>query len=136
MWSDRYYYLKIYKDESLSSDSDTKELRDFIAGIPELVQTDKFEFKNKEPFPFTRLLILKAKNPDNWTEKDTNSKRTNLITIVCGKGEHVDFTEMQKVFIKIATFLNWKLVDEETDDGIENYTIWKPENKTTAQQKL
>lgn len=136
MWSNKYYYLNIYKDESLSSDSDTKELRDFINGIPELMQTDKFGFKNKEPFPFTQLLLLKAKHPNNWTENDTDFRRTNLIAIVCAKGEHVDFKEMQKVFIKIATFLNWKLVDEETDDGIENYTIWESENKTNAQQKL
>lgn len=136
MWSDRYYYLNIYKNKSLTSDSDTTKLRDFLSRIEELEQTNKFEFKNKEPFPFTQLLLLKAKSPDSWSEKDTDPERTNLITIVCEKGEHIGFKKIQKVFIKIAMFLNWKLVDEETDDGIENYIIWEPENKKCVKKLL
>lgn len=126
MWSDRYYYLNIYKDKNLSSNWDTRELRGYINGIPELRQENKYEFKNIESFPFTRLLLLNANSVDNWTGSDTHPKKTNLITIVCGKGELVDFNELKKVFIQIASFLQWKLVDEETDDGLENYTIWEP----------
>ena len=136
MWSDRYYYLNIYKDENLSSNRDTKELRDFIVRIPELKQVSKYEFKNIEPFPFTQLLLLNASSIDNWSDSDTNSKHTNLITIVCGKGENVDYGELKRVFIQIASFLNWKLVDEETDDGIEYFTIWEPRNNTNAQQNV
>lgn len=126
MWSDRYYYLNIYKDENLSANWDTKELREFLGGIPELIQVGKYEFKNSEPFPFTQLLLLKVRNKDNWTGSDTNSIHSNLITIVCGKGEHIDYEAIKRVFIQIASFLNSKLVDEETDDGIENFTIWEP----------
>lgn len=134
MWSDRFYYFNIYKDEYLSSNWDTKELRDFINEIPELKQVDEYEFKNNLPFPFTQLLLLNAKTIKSWTESDINSKHSNLITIVCGKGKNVDFEELKRVFIQIASFLNWKLVEEETDNGIENFVIWEPENKTNAQQ--
>ena len=36
------------------------------------------------------------------------------------------FEHVKTVFIKIAAFLNWTLVEEETDDGLENYKIWHP----------
>lgn len=62
MWFDRYYYLNIYEDEMLSSDTDTQSLRKFISSIPELEQISEYEFRNKEGFPFTQLLILKAKS--------------------------------------------------------------------------
>ncbi len=129
MWSDRYFYLSIYKDEQLSSDADTDTLRKFLLLIPELEKVNDFEFKNKDGFPFTQLSILKAKSLDNWNGRDVDTKKTNLITIVCSKGEHIDFDKIIKVFIKIASFLNWTLINEETDDGIENFIIWKPDEK-------
>lgn len=129
MWSDRYYYLNIYKDENLSSTFDTQELREFIQKIPELKQVNNYEFRNIASFPFTQLLLLNAKSLDHWTGSDTHQKKTNLITIVCGKSEQIDFNAMKRVFIRIAAFLKWNLVDEETDDGIENYSLWKPEEK-------
>lgn len=126
MWSDRYYYLNIYKDENLSEYSDTSRLRDYISTIPELKEKGKCEFENTEKVPFIQLLMLNSSSIDNWSSEDTNSKRTNLITIVCAKGEEIDFNEIKIIFIKIASFLNWNLVDEETDEGIENYKIWEP----------
>lgn len=61
---------------------------------------------------------------------------TNLITIVCSKGEQIDFKELKRVFYSNCLILNWKLVDEETDDGIENFTIWEPRNTTNAQHGI
>lgn len=51
--TDRYYYLNIYRDEDLSSSWDTKELRDYINSIPELIQVNTHEFKNTESFSIT-----------------------------------------------------------------------------------
>jgi hypothetical protein len=62
MWSDRFYYLNIYKDEKLSEYFDKGELRKYISSIPELVESGKFEFTNKESFPFTELLMLNARS--------------------------------------------------------------------------
>lgn len=126
MWSDKYYYLNIYKDELLSEDFDTNKLREFIAQIPELIPHGEFEFRNKDPLPFIKILMLKAKNISSWSDSDTNSLRTNLISIVCTKGEEEEFEAMKKVFIKIAAHVNWTLVDEETEEGFSNYRIWSP----------
>lgn len=133
IWSDNYYYLNIYKDEKLNSTFYTKELREFINRIPELNLVSKYEFKNTESFPFTQLLLLNAKSVDSWTATDTHPNKTNLITIVCGKGEQVDFNDLKRVFISIASFLNFFFVDEETDDGIENYIIWEPDKNKNEQ---
>lgn len=129
MWSDKYYYLNIYKNESLSGEVSTDQLVDFLSNIPELNKLGKFEFGNREPFPYTQLLLLKANSLNGWSKNDTNSKKTNLITIVCSKGENIDFEALERVFVKVASYLNWSLIDEETDDGIENHIIWKPEEK-------
>jgi hypothetical protein len=119
MWSDRYYYLNIYKDETLSAEANTEELKNFTSTIPELEVHGKFEFKNRKTFPFPQLLLLKAKSLDSWNGNDTNYERTNLITIVCSKGKGIYFDVLKGVFIKIASFLNWILVEEETDNGIK-----------------
>lgn len=120
MWSDRHYYLNIYKDNSLSSHCDTKILREFLDSIPELEQKSKYEFVNKNPFPITQLLLLNAQSIDNWSGSDTNFKRTNLITIVCEKGEHVNFKELKRVFEQISSFLNWSLKTDNDGDFTEN----------------
>lgn len=126
MWSENYNYLNIYKDETLSITCGTQELSRFIAGMPDLIQASEFEFKNKESFPFVRLLLLNAKRRDRWSSLDTDSRCTNLISIICEK-EDCDYSRaVQSALIQIASFLEWKLVDEETDDGIEYFTIWEP----------
>ncbi|MCP4521626.1 MAG: hypothetical protein GY827_08045 [Cytophagales bacterium] len=134
MWSDRYYYLNIYKDKNLSASCSIKKLRKYISEIPELKQDDLYNFRNIEPFPFTTLSFLHTDNINSWNSDDIDSEKTNLITIVCEKGKHVDFEELKRVFIQIASFLGWKLVDEETDDGIEGYIIWEPNEKSFYEQ--
>lgn len=134
MWSDRYYYLNIYKDQSLSADTDTRELIKFLDTIPELEKRGAFAFRNKGTFPFLDLILLKAENPSNWSENDSDPTKTNLITIVCGKGEPTDLQELLRVFVQIASFLGWILVDEETDDGIKHHEVWKPEDETKTEE--
>ena len=126
MWSNQYYYLNICKDNLLSEETSTIELLDFISEIPELEIIKEFEFKNKSPFPFTKILLLRAKSLNSWSEKDSDINKTNLISIVCSK-EDADFIELKRVFVKIAKHLEWSLIDEETGCGIENYIIWSPE---------
>lgn len=130
MWSDKYYYFNIYKNYNLSFNHDIKELREFINGIPELRQVNYYEFKNIESFSHTQLLLLKTKSIHSWSNLDIDTKHSNLIAIVCAKDGPSNFEEIKRIFIKIASFLNWKFIYEETDDGIENYTIWELKNKT------
>jgi hypothetical protein len=127
MWSDRYYYLNIIHDEQLSLDHDTKKLREFIKSLPELEQMGDYNFRNTKMFPFVEIFLLKANSIDSWIGNDTDSQKTNLISIVCAKGDKADFEKLKQTFIKIASFLNWQLIDECTDDGIENFILWKPE---------
>lgn len=120
MWSDRYYYLKIYKDESLKSYCDTKKLIEFLKSIPELEQKSKYGFGNSNLFPFTALLLLlNAYSVDNWNQNDTSTKRTNLITIVCAKGKDVNFEELKRVFEQISSFLKWSLKTDNKEEFTE-----------------
>lgn len=129
MWSNNYYYLNIYQNETLEGEVSTQILRAFLKDMSELVEKDKFTFENNLSFPFINLLLLKADNPNSWNASDTDEKSTNLITIVCAKGEEINFNELKRIFIRIASFLNWTLVDECSDDGYENFVIWKPEGE-------
>jgi len=125
MWSDRYYYLNIYKNERLSEEVSTTELTEFISGISELENDGILKFKNIDSAPFVRLALLKSQSANSWSEGDRNSKSTNLITVVCSKVDGSDFEKVQNLLTQIAKFLNWKLVNEETDDGIKNFVLWQ-----------
>lgn len=128
MWSDRYYYINIYHDKGLSVECNTSQLVAFLRELPELQQKSPFEFTNTEQLPFAELLLLRAKDADNWSEaRDASSVKTNMIAIVCAKDSPEKFQQLKVAFIKIASFLNWQLVDEQTDDGIEDFVLWQPE---------
>lgn len=126
MWSDRYYYLNICSDSLLSEDFSSTRLLTFLNSLPELKKVTDFEFRNVDSFPFLEILTLKAKTLDSWSNDDTNRTVTNLVTIVCSKGDTKDFERIKVVLIKIASFLNWQLTDEQTDDGEENKVLWTP----------
>lgn len=127
MWSDRYYYLNIYHDKELSVDCDTNQLVAFLQTIPQLEQTAGTKFKNSSnTSSYIDVTLLWAIHLNSWSDKDAAKQRTNLITIVCAKDELVNFQELKNSFIKIAAFLNWQLVDEQTDEGVEDFILWKP----------
>lgn len=122
MWSDRHYYLYISKDKKLSSYVETKKLGNFLDSMPELTKVSDFSYNNSS----IDLSILYAKSIDSWSSSDINPEKTNLLTIVCPKGDSVAFEKNKTMLIKIASFLNWQLVDEETEEGIEHSVIWTP----------
>ncbi|MCR6642591.1 MAG: hypothetical protein NVV82_27295 [Sporocytophaga sp.] len=126
MWSDRYYYLNIYYDEDLSRDFDTLSLVAFIKSLPELKEKEPLMFGNVSEFPFTDIQLLKAESLLHWSERDRNNERTNLITLICSKDTASNFESHLTLLIKIASFVKWKLVDERTDDDIDNYVLWAP----------
>jgi hypothetical protein len=130
MWSDKYYYLNIFHDEKLSINCNTQELIDFLKTLPELKQTGNFTFSNSSQSPtFINIILLNARELNSWSDNDTNTQKTNLIAIVCAKGNPQNFEKLKEPLIKIASFVNWQLVDEHTDDGIEDFIIWSPEKK-------
>jgi len=127
MWSDRYYYINIYHDKSLRVDCKTRELVDFLRSLPELKQTSDFTFSNTDSLPYASLTLLKAYHIDSWSDKETDIEKTNLIAVVCAKSTNEEFKLLKATLIKIAAFLNWQVVDEETDDGIEDFVLWRPQ---------
>ncbi len=126
MWSDKYHYYNIQKDRLLNEEFDTPRLRLFLTQIPELEQVSDYEFKNNGSFPFIRISLIRAKNPSSWSDNDHDALRTNLLSIVCAKRDEVTSQRIIAVLIQIASFLNWELVAEETDKGIEYFRVWQP----------
>ena len=130
MWSDRYYYLNIFHDAELSVYFNTAALIEFLKTLPELKQTDNFTFSNSPEFPMhISLILLCARSLNSWNDGDTDPLRTNLIAIVCTKDKVRGFEQLKNIFIKIASYVNWQLVDELTDDDVEDEVIWAPEGK-------
>jgi hypothetical protein len=130
MWSDRYYYLNIFHDTELSVHCNTGQLITFLQTLPQLKQTSDYTFTNSSNLSiFLTLSLLYARHKDSWSDKDTDPEKTNLITIVCSKDNEQNFEEHKNIFIQIAAFLNWQLVDERTDDGIEDFVLWAPIRK-------
>ncbi len=113
MWSDRYHYFNICYDEELTSSIKTAEIRKFLLSFKELKQKSDFNFKNQINFPFTDITLLNAKSFNSWSSRDTDENTTNLISIVCVKDNNENFIKLLNIFNKIATFLNWKLVEED-----------------------
>jgi hypothetical protein len=126
MWSDKYYYWNIYQDKQLSADFDTQTLTSFLKSLPELEQVGDYFFQSPPPFPFADISLLYARSINSWSSNDVNDKKTNLIAIVCAKDNAENFEKLKSLFIRIATFINWQLVDEQTDEGIEDYILWQP----------
>ena len=62
-------------------------------------------FKNTDGFPFTELMLLRAKSKDSWNDNDTDPNECNLIPIVCTRAEDDDFAVFAQTFIQIAKFL-------------------------------
>ncbi|MEN2400124.1 hypothetical protein GKZ90_0010065 [Flavobacterium sp. MC2016-06] len=120
MWSDRYYYLNIYSDKELSTSFNTLEIRNFLESLKELKKKSDFVFNNQTDFPFTIIILLNARNIDSWSDKDVNESKTNLLSIVCAKSNDEDFKILKETFIKIAKFLNWKLIEEDSENEIKN----------------
>jgi hypothetical protein len=127
MWSDKYYYLNIAHDLDLSVRFSTVDLINFLHGQKELRQESNFRFGNSALLPtFLDIQLLRARSYNNWSDRDTDSQETNLLAIVSAKGENVDFEKVKGLLIRIATFLRWQLIDEETDEGEENFVLWSP----------
>ena len=72
------------------------------------------------------MTLLFARKLNNWSDKDINAQKTNLIDIVCSKDNDEALERFKQILVKIAEFLKWKLIDEEDEDGNENVIIWAP----------
>ncbi|HWJ27648.1 MAG TPA: hypothetical protein VNS32_13970 [Flavisolibacter sp.] len=127
MWSEQYHYINIYHDKELSVRCSTKDISGFLRSQPELKQKGDFEFINSDLLPFTEILLLHASNKDSWSSNDTNYLTTNLIAIVCSRYNEEEDQKLMDLFIRIAVFLKWQIVEEQTDNSEEDCVLWQPE---------
>lgn len=118
MWANDYAYFNIFHDKELTVCCDTYALKKFLTTFSGLKQGGSFKFNNNATFPFVEILLLKAKSVDAWSDKETHPEKTNLVTIVCTKEDPDDFQKLKEVFTKIAAFLKWKLVEEDSDKSV------------------
>ena len=127
MWSNRFFYLNIVFDLKLSTCVKTTDLNSFLITQPELIQVSDFKFRNAPDFPVTmEIQLLHASDYTSWSDQDVSHESTNMVSIVCTKSGLDSNMLAKKLFVEIARFLNWQLIDEHTDDGIENHILWKP----------
>lgn len=116
----------MYKDEDLSESCSTSELIDFLTSIKLITKTGDFSFNIYYGGISADLLLLNTESAGSWSEHDTDKVETNLITIVCTKKEPELFNEVKNILIEIAKYLQWQFIDEHSDDGVDNFVIWKP----------
>ena len=126
MWSDQYYYLSLRPDNISSEHVKTAQIRNFLLTLPQFEQKSQFEFRNSNEFEFTTINILKIEDFDSWNSSQVDAEFSNFISIVTSKSPKIEFESIKNVIVPIAKFLNWKLIDEHTDDGQENFVVWQP----------
>jgi hypothetical protein len=127
MWSPFYFYWNIYHDQQLSQSVGLVELNVFLKTLPQLVKKTDYSYRNAHGFPFTDIVLLNTRNKDNWSDRNYAGESVNLIVIVGSKSEHERIPELEALFIRIAEFTGWLLVDEYTDEGEEDFVLWQPE---------
>lgn len=68
------------------------------------------------------MILVKTKD-GNFAASANKIPYTNLVAIVCSKGQEHDDKMYVDTFLKIAKTLNWKLYLEEDDDGNEDIEV-------------
>ncbi|GAB4030355.1 hypothetical protein [Spirosoma jeollabukense] len=117
----------------MSVDCDTNQLVAFLKSLSQLKQIAATTFTNDDRSPlYINISLLWTNHIYSWSDKDRATQRTNLIAIVCAKDELKGFQELKDTFVRIATFLSWQLVDEENEEEIEDFILWKPNEKTLS----
>lgn len=127
MWSPFYFYWNIYYDEQLSKPVKLTELNAFLERLPQLVKKTNYSYGNAEGFPFVDLVLLNAGSTENWSDRNCTGNSINLIAVVGSKSEPERIPEMESLFIRVAEFTGWLLVDEHTDEGEEDVVLWQPD---------
>jgi HD superfamily phosphohydrolase YqeK len=69
--------------------------------------------------------INAAKEIFDQNKGDDNTAYNVALTFGVSRnvGNEQNFEEIKNIFIQVANFLNWQLVDEHTDDGIEEFVL-------------
>ncbi|MEK6482615.1 hypothetical protein WJR50_34125 [Catalinimonas sp. 4WD22] len=109
------------------------EVKKFLDNLPEIKERGIVNYENHKFFPWINLTLVKTATMDSWAS-DIEIQYVNLISVTASKrGTQADkeLEEYLNLMKKIADFLKWEIVEEETEDGIENHVIYKSKVEKT-----
>ena len=135
MYSPFYFYFQLRYDNKLSESKLVENIKGWLKEFKELQEKKKVSYENSDSFPWIDLTLLNANFYDSRI-KDNSIGQCNLIAVVGSKNlqhptETIESRYLQYVNLlkEIADLLNWELIDEETEDGIEDYVVYNPRIK-------
>jgi hypothetical protein len=132
MYSPFYFYFNLCYDAYLSESKPVESIKSRLKEFEQIQEKQSVSYRNSDGFPWIDITLLKANSYNNWVQDDS-AKQCNLIAVVGSKHLHhpAETTETRywqyvDLLKKIADLLNWELIDEETEDGIEDYVVYNP----------
>lgn len=135
MWSSFYFYFNLRYDAKLSESKPIEVIKSCLKEFEQIQEKQRVSYGNSGDFPWIDLTLLKAKSYNRWVQDDAISQ-CNLVAVVGSKhlehsAETIETRYLQYVDLlkRIADSLNWELIDEETEDGIEDYVVYNPRIK-------
>lgn len=72
-----YYYIKT---DCVSNTWDTSEIRKYLHSFDMLTEKTDGIFSSRKPF--LDISLIKAKDPNSWSNRDYDSAETNYISII------------------------------------------------------
>jgi len=132
MYSPYFFCFCLRFDAGLSRHLDVDRVRAYLRGVDQMREVDPITYESTETFPGIRLMLLHAGSYESWAS-NPSIRTCNLISVEGSKfanaeaetlpARHARYVEWLK---KIADLLGWELVEEETEEGIEDLVLYKP----------
>jgi len=107
-----YTSINIRFDSKYSVYTKTKELIEFIKTIPELMQTDKIQFGNKDNYPWGVISLIKCDEHGCFSfDKAEYLEEVNLLEILFDDKEE-SLNHYLEIGTRIANKMNWEIVED------------------------
>lgn len=136
MYSPHYFYFYLRYDADLSESKSLESIQRHLKKVEHIEEKGRVVYKNVHSFPWIDISLLNANSYSTWALSDTISQ-CNLIAIVGSKVtdsavETMDarYTHYTMLLKQLADVLGWELIEEETEDGLQDYMLYRPERKS------
>ncbi len=130
MYSPFYFYFNLRYDAELTESKPVETIKSWLKEFNQIQEKQRVSYENSDHFPWINITLLNAKSDDSWA-KDDSITECNVIavevqstSITRQRHWKQDILQYVDLLKKIADLLNWELIDEETEDGIEDYVIY------------
>jgi hypothetical protein len=129
MWSHLYGYYEIRGSANYDIHDDTEDMRTILDSFPELKRVGLINYENATGYPWINLSLVKSDKGNYHVFNETWDAEFNMIPIVCSKSDSGRVSVAQvKLLIKIASILNWELIEEETDESDDERVLYQPKS--------